>query len=298
MAPRAAITSAALHRLIALLAAALAVAGCASSQHTSRATSPASPASESATSGTAPSTTTGVQAPSSVNGRLAALPAASAATTARSTSAPTSETTERAYLTVVFDDAQRFWHHELSAAHVAYRPARLRLFVTSVHSGCGDQEDTGPFYCPADVTVYIDLSFMSLLARHGGVGPFGLPFIVAHEFGHHVQHLLGIDRRVAALTRRHPSDDNALSTRVELQADCLAGVWADAYYERGQMDATEIDDALKAAEIIGDDFLQRAAGQAPDESMWTHGSSRQRQHWVRTGWYAGKPSACDTFGTQ
>lgn len=297
MAPRAAIISAALHRLIALLAAALVIAGCGSSAHTPSATSPASPASESATSG-APATTTAVQAPSSVNGRLGSLPAASAATTTRSTSAPSSNTAERAYLTVVFADAQRFWRHELSAAHVAYQPARLRLFAKSVHSGCGAQEDTGPFYCPADTTIYIDLGFMSLLARHGGVGPFGLPFIVAHEFGHHVQHLLGIDRRVGALTRRHPSDDNALSTRVELQADCLAGVWADAYYARGQMDATEIDDAVKAAEIIGDDFLQRAAGQVPDESMWTHGSSRQRQHWVTTGWYAGKPGACDTFGKE
>lgn len=208
---------------------------------------------------------------------------------------PTQAGGDRAYLEKVFNDGQRFWHDEFSKIHLTYRPARLRLFTRAVHSGCGAQEDTGPFYCPADVTVYLDLSFFEMLTKQAGVGPFGLAYIVAHELGHHVQNLVGVSQRVAAANQQNPAGENALSVRVELQADCLGGVWAASFYKRSDLTDADMQHALKTATIVGDDFQQTAAGTEPDKSLWTHGSSEQRRHWLTTGFDKRTPSACDTF---
>ena len=180
-------------------------------------------------------------------------------------------------------------------AGVQYAPARLVLFASATHSGCGPAEDTGPFYCGADRTVYLDVSFFQALARHAGVGPFGQAYIVGHELGHHVQFVTGVSHRVAALDQQNPTGANARSVRVELQADCLSGVWAHSSQARGQLSDADLADALKAAMLVGDDFQQRAAGHVPDSSLWTHGSSAQRQEWLTTGFESGRPASCDTF---
>jgi predicted metalloprotease len=195
----------------------------------------------------------------------------------------------------VFADAQRLWSDEFRAAGLTYAPAGLMMFVSSVHSGCGTHTDVGPFYCGADRTIYLDLGFFDLLARQAGLGGFAQAYIIGHEFGHHVQHLLGIDRRVAAANQANPSGENALSVRVELQADCLAGVWAHSSYTRGELSVSDLEGKLRAAALIGDDFQARAAGRPVDPGLFTHGSSAQRQHWLRTGFDSGDPGACDTF---
>jgi len=169
------------------------------------------------------------------------------------------------------------------------------MFVSTVHSGCGTQTDVGPFYCGADRTIYLDLGFFDALARQAGLGGFAQAYVVGHEFGHHVQHLLGVDRRVAAANQANPSGQNALSVQVELQADCLAGVWAHSVYTRGELTASDLEEKLRTATLIGDDFQARAAGRPIDPGLFTHGSSAQRQHWLRVGFESGDPAACDTF---
>jgi predicted metalloprotease len=169
------------------------------------------------------------------------------------------------------------------------------IFSSSVHSGCGFQEGAGPFYCGADRGIYLDVSFFDLLARHAGLGGFAQAYVIGHEFGHHVQHLLGIDARVAAANHANPAGQNALSVRVELQADCLAGVWAHSAYSRDQLTVSDVQEKLKTAALIGDDFQARAAGKPVDPGLFTHGSSAQRQHWLATGFESGQPAACDTF---
>ncbi len=195
----------------------------------------------------------------------------------------------------MFTDAQRLWSEEFRAAGLTYAPAGLVMFVSSVHSGCGTHGDVGPFYCGADRTIYLDLGFFDLLARHAGLGGFAQAYVIGHEFGHHVQHLLGIDRRVAAANQANPAGQNALSVRVELQADCLAGVWAHSAYTRSELTTTDVEEKLRTAALIGDDFQARAAGRPVDPGLFTHGSSAQRRQWLRTGFESGDPDACDTF---
>jgi predicted metalloprotease len=170
------------------------------------------------------------------------------------------------------------------------------IFSSSVHSsGCGPQEGVGPFYCGANRTIYLDVGFFDLLARRAGLGGFAQAYVLGHEFGHHAQHLLGIDRRVAAANHANPGGENALSVRVELQADCLAGVWAHSVYTRGELTPTDLEQKLNTAVLIGDDFHARAAGMTIDPGLFTHGSSAQRRHWLMTGFESGQPGACDTF---
>lgn len=279
--------------ICAVVAACLLLVGCGSSSPsaTSATTSTGAPA---ATTGT--TATTGPEA--EISGKLDSLPQAPKATgTLAAQPTSTSTPSEHAYLHEVFNDAQRFWEREFSEARIQYVPARLRLFAGTVHTGCGAQADSGPFYCPADHTVYLDLGFFELLARHAGVGPFGQAYIVGHELGHHVQFLIGVTHRVAALNQQQPSGENARSVRVELQADCLSGVWAYSSQARGQLTEADLNDALKTAALVGDDFQMRAAGHVVDSALWTHGSSAQRQHWLTTGFESGRPDACDTFGT-
>ncbi len=205
---------------------------------------------------------------------------------------------ERDYLIAIADDTQRVWRREFSASHLTYRPARVVVFSRKVRSYCGQHEDSGPFYCPGDRTVYLDVQFFTDLAHNASVGGAAQAYIVGHEFGHHVQQLLGIAGSVAQANEADPGGKNARSVQVELQADCLAGVWGHSAYPRSELTLRELDEALKAAEVIGDDYLQRAAGDVVDSALWTHGSSQQRQYWVRTGYESGRPSACDTFASR
>ncbi|MGZ4201930.1 MAG: KPN_02809 family neutral zinc metallopeptidase [Thermoleophilaceae bacterium] len=207
-----------------------------------------------------------------------------------------SDLDQRAYLTKVFDDTQALWQRQFAAASQPYRPAKLVLFSQAIQAtGCGAQADVGPFYCPADHGIYLDLNFFQLLVQRFGIGGFAQAYIVGHEFGHHVQTLLGISNRVAAANRADPSGERARSVRVEVQADCLAGVWAHSVYTRGQLTDEDLNQALSTAAVIGDDFQQRMAGHRVDSTLWTHGSSAQRQHWLKAGFVSGEPGSCDTF---
>ena len=160
-----------------------------------------------------------------------------------------------------------------------------------------ESAQVGPFYRSADHGVYLDTRFFDALGRRVGVavGDFARAYVVAHEVGHHVQNLLGISRRIAAAAQQDPAGKNARSVRVELQADCLAGVWEHTAYRRGEVTASDFEDALRAAAIVGDDFQQRNATATITPENWTHGSSAQRQHWLTVGFEQGKPGACDTF---
>jgi uncharacterized protein len=172
--------------------------------------------------------------------------------------------------------------------------------VDEVHSACGTQSaSVGPFYCPADHGVYLDTRFFDALGQSVGVrlGAFARAYVVAHEMGHHVQVLLGITGRVRAADQQDPAGTNARSVRLELQADCFAGIWKHATYERGQLTAADFEDALRAAAVVGDDFQQRRATGTIAPHDWTHGSSAQRQQWLTTGFEQGEPGACDTFAS-
>ncbi|MBV9797970.1 MAG: neutral zinc metallopeptidase [Solirubrobacterales bacterium] len=246
----------------------------------------------------APTSTSGSTASvqqTSTHNKLRSLPQVQAATGRTPAPSPTATTADRSFLEAVFNDAQDFWRREFAAAGLTYSPARLVIFSSNVRSGCGVHEDAGPFYCGADHGIYLDLTWFDVLARLARVGSFAQAYIVGHEFGHHVQHLLGID--VGAAARVNPSRKNALSVAGELQADCLAGVWAHSVYSRGELTASDINDMLNKAEVIGDDFAARSSGQPVDPGLFTHGSSAQRQHWLRTGFESGDPEDCDTFSS-
>lgn len=216
-------------------------------------------------------------------------------------SAPDLSTTvgQKTFLTRVFADIQSMWQQEFTASGATYAPAQLVLFQSQVASGCGIQSaNVGPFYCSGDRKVYLDIQFFSTMAAQFGVsGDFAEAYVVAHEVGHHVQNLLGITSRVAAAERADPAQKNALSVKVELQADCLAGVWAHSAYQRSLLEPGDIEEALHAAQVVGDDFLANASGSSVTPDSWTHGSSAQRQQWFTTGYTDGKPAACDTFAS-
>ena len=206
---------------------------------------------------------------------------------------------ESAFLTGVFDDVQAMWRKEFDAAGVRYAPARITIFRDEVHTACGTQSTgVGPFYCPADSGVYLDIRFFDALSRKTGVriGDLAQAYVVAHEVAHHVQSLLGIMQRNAVANQEDPSGENARSVRLELQADCFAGIWKHSRYQRGQLRAGDFEEALRAAAVVGSDFQQHLAGAAIRPEEWTHGSSRQRQEWLTTGFVQGNPSACDTSG--
>ncbi|HKN93879.1 MAG TPA: neutral zinc metallopeptidase [Thermoleophilaceae bacterium] len=205
-------------------------------------------------------------------------------------------TDTRTYLRAVFNDAQKLWRGEFKAAGQQYTPARLTIFSGAVNSsGCGAQQDVGPFYCGANHRIYLDLRFLDGLTNRFGIGAFAQAYVVGHEFGHHIQTITGILQRRAAADQQDPAGRNARSVRFELQADCLAGVWAHSVYKRGEISEADINQALKAAQLIGDDFQQHVSGNAVDSAMWTHGSSAQRQRWFTTGFEKGDPGGCDTF---
>jgi predicted metalloprotease len=195
------------------------------------------------------------------------------------------------------DDIQGFWPTDPTVGTV-YEPATLVLFTDSVSTGgCGNASSAvGPFYCPADATAYVDLSFFRELAgRFGAPGDMARVYVLAHELGHHVQNLLGDSARVDQERRADPGRANELSVRLELQADCYAGVWAHSAQDRGLVEPGDIDEGLAAASAVGDDRLQEQAGVDVRPETWTHGSSESRQRWFRAGFDSGDVGACDTF---
>ena len=173
------------------------------------------------------------------------------------------------------------------------------LFSQATPSGCGTASAaTGPFYCPADGKVYLDLGFFAELQRrfHARGGDFAEAYVVAHEYGHHVQALLGIERKVRLAQRQDREERNALSVRLELQADCLAGVWGHAAYDKGTVSKSEVAQALDAAAAVGDDRIQEEVQGRVRPETFTHGSAAERQRWFETGMSTGDLQSCDTFG--
>jgi predicted metalloprotease len=202
------------------------------------------------------------------------------------------------FVDFVAGDVDATWTKLFASSGQTYEPATIVLYDDGVSSACGNTPSTvGPFYCPRDRKVYLDLPFMEQLQRElGAPGDFAQAYIVAHEIGHHVQNLLGVMEDVDLATQESPDDANELSVRLELQADCLAGVWGHAAYARGDLlESGDLEEGLTAAAAVGDDRIQRRGGGGVDPDSFTHGTSEQRVKWFRTGFDSGDPSACDTF---
>jgi predicted metalloprotease len=196
-----------------------------------------------------------------------------------------------------FNDAQRTWETALAKRPGGYRDAKLVLFWDQTRSGCGQAgAEMGPFYCPEDEKVYIDLGFYRELAtRFGAPGEFAQAYVISHEVGHHLQNVLGIEPKVREAQRRNPGSRNELSVKLELQADCLAGVWARSAQARQLLDPGDLEAGLRAAAAVGDDRLQKAATGRVSPESFTHGTSAQRSEWFRRGLDTGRIDACNTF---
>lgn len=201
------------------------------------------------------------------------------------------------FIGFVVDDVQGWWQKDFAQSGRTYQITKLVLFDGQAQSGCGlASVETGPFYCPVDREVYLDLGFFrELRDRFRAPGDFAEAYVIAHEFGHHVQTQLGIEERVREEQQSHPSEANDLSVRLELQADCYAGVWAHSAYEQNLLETGDLEEALTAAAAVGDDRIQRSAGRRVNPETWTHGSSAQRVKWLKIGFQDGDPSSCDTF---
>jgi predicted metalloprotease len=201
------------------------------------------------------------------------------------------------FVSFVLDDAQQTWAGILQQQGIPYRHAKLVLFRDATASGCGSARSaTGPFYCPADEKVYIDLGFYDeLKQRFGAPGDFAQAYVLAHELGHHVQKLIGVEQKVSALMRSEPSERNALSVKMELQADCLAGVWAHSTEQRKLLEKGDAESAMNAAAAVGDDRLQKMSTGRVSPDTFTHGSSAQRTQWFSRGMDQGTIAACNTF---
>lgn len=213
---------------------------------------------------------------------------------------PPAEDEAAQFVSAILASTEDVWSRIFAREGVAYREPTLVLFEDQVASACGfAAAATGPFYCPSDEQVYLDLGFFRELARLGGAGDFAAAYVVGHEVGHHVQQLLGISDRVrrAQSAAGDRAEVNALQVRMELQADCLSGVWAHhADRARGILEPGDVEEGLSAAEAIGDDRLLKRAGRRVAPESFTHGSAAQRREWLRRGLETGDPDACDTFG--
>jgi len=206
------------------------------------------------------------------------------------------------FVDAVIEDVQGTWQQVLGSR---YQPTRVRLFRDAVDTeGCGfAQSASGPFYCPGDRNVYLDLGFFDELQRRfGAAGDFAQAYVLAHEVGHHVQALTGIDARMRQMQAQNPSQKNELSVKLELQADCFAGVWGHATNKPGraaegrvELESGDIEEGLRAAAAIGDDRLQRMQTGRVFPDKFTHGTSEQRVTWFRRGFERGDPEACETF---
>jgi len=202
------------------------------------------------------------------------------------------------FVSFVLDDVQNTWTQILpEQTNTSYRHAKLVLFRDAIGSGCGGaQSATGPFYCPEDEKVYIDLGFFDELSRRfGAPGQFAQAYVLAHELGHHVQKLTGIEARVYRLQESDSREANPLSVKLELQADCLAGVWAHTTQQRGLLEKGDVESALGAASAVGDDRLQKETTGTVNPESFTHGTSQQRMRWFGAGLDSGTVAACNTF---
>lgn len=201
------------------------------------------------------------------------------------------------FVSFVLDDVQATWPKLLGNR---YREAQLVLFRGATQSACGlGQSAMGPFYCPADGKVYLDLEFFDQLDRRfGAPGDFAQAYVIAHELGHHVQNLLGIERQVRQLQQGRPDQANALSVRMELQADCFAGLWGGTTARRNLLEPGDVEEGLRAAASIGDDAIQGQTQGRVRPETFTHGSAAQRVEWLRRGLQANSIEACDTFNVR
>ena len=210
---------------------------------------------------------------------------------------PAGEDRDVQLISFVLDDAQKTWTGIFQQMGKPYRHAKLVLYRGSTYSGCGTAEaTTGPFYCPQDEKIYIDLSFWDELKKFGGsTAEFAQAYVITHELGHHIQKLLGIEQKMEQTVEENPGEKYTQSVDLELQADCFSGVWAHSTEQRGIVHPDDISAALNAAAAVGDDHLQKMAGRAVSPETWTHGSSAQREQWFRTGLDQGTVAACNTF---
>jgi uncharacterized protein len=216
---------------------------------------------------------------------------------------PRSEDPERDlkdFSTYVFTDVQKTWEQTFRRAGQPYEHAQLVLYRDGVRTACGAASSSvGPFYCPGDQIVYLDLSFyadMQNQLRAGG--DFAWAYVIAHEVGHHVQQQLGTSEKVRQLQRDQSDQANELSVRLELQADCYSGVWAHTVYKQGALDKGDVREALRAAGAVGDDRLQKQATGSINPDSFTHGTSEQRRTWFERGYEGGDPNDCDTFSPE
>ena len=219
--------------------------------------------------------------------------------TGSQTSQPVPKNDEQAqFVSVVLADTEDVWQKLFIDGGEKYREPGLVLFSGAVRSACGMQSSaTGPFYCPGDNKVYIDLAFYRQLAQMGGAGDFARAYVIGHEVGHHVQNLLGTSAQVQQLQRTSSkAKANALSVMLELQADCYAGVWAHhAEKDRNLLEEGDVEEGLAAAAAIGDDALQKGAGRSVRPESFTHGTSAQRVKWLKRGLRSGRADQCNTF---
>ena len=208
-----------------------------------------------------------------------------------------SEEKLKEFVTFVLNDNQDTWTKLLAEQGAQYRRAKLVLLRDSVDSACGAAESAhGPFYCPGDQKVYIDLGFYDeLRERFGAPGDFAQAYVLSHEIGHHVQNLLGIEQKMRAAQRQNPRLEKALSVRMELQADCFAGIWGHTTQQRNLLEANDVQEGLAAAASVGDDRIQKAATGHVSPESFTHGSSAQRMEWFQRGYNSGRIQDCNTF---
>ena len=218
------------------------------------------------------------------------LPSAPAPSAGETTADPDAKLAD--FVAFVTADVQDMWSTQFAQGGKRYERTKTVLFTRATQTGCGfASADTGPFYCPADHKVYIDLSFFrELRNRFGAPGDFAQAYVLAHEYGHHVQNLLGIMDKVRA-----EGNSNELSVRLELQADCLAGVWGHSAFEQNQLSEGDLQEGLDAAAAVGDDRIQRETSGRVNPESFTHGTSEQRTKWFKRGFEGGDPASCDSF---
>lgn len=209
--------------------------------------------------------------------------------------APPQDDQANDFLRAVLGDMEDTWRNVAPRAGIRYQDPQLVRYSGMVQSACGmNSAATGPFYCPGDQNIYLDLTFFNELERFGASGDFAIAYVIAHEFGHHVQNLEGTLSAVQqAQNRSNQRTSNDLSVRTELQADCYAGVWG--YHARDMLEAGDVEEGLDAAAAVGDDRMQQMAGQRVVPESFTHGSSRQRMQAFQAGFQSGDPRSCDTF---
>ncbi len=203
------------------------------------------------------------------------------------------------FVSFVLNDAQATWARLLPKYGANYHDAGLVLFRGATDTGCGTgQTAMGPFYCPVDEKVYVDLEFYDeLKTKYGAAGDFAQAYVLAHELGHHVQKILGTDAKVRRAQESDPSIANALSVRMELQADCFAGVWGHDTQQRNILQAGDVEEGLNAAASVGDDRIQQRTRGRVNAETFTHGSAAQRASWFKKGFDTGDPRSCDTFSS-